>query len=264
MIMLISTIIIIVTIILIHSGLSTRTKQAGQTAKHASVSIHACVQYLSNRTKQAGQTVIAIAQYVLLCRKQAAETTLSPLLWQFAFDDGCSFSPFESLLSTSFGSIARSPNQIQTIGKPSSSLIQTDDCSSPSIIPTNYSTNYLLRLLGLSTDDCSHSPSTISQFQTKASVDLPLRSAATTTTETPIAAPSSTVADDLPTPSPLTVVVDIAGPPRRPTVASAAGPPRPPTAATSIDDLTSPSSPTASVDLPLRSTATPSRPTNLI
>jgi hypothetical protein len=161
MIMLISTItIIIVTIILIHSCLSARTKQAGQTTKHASVSIHAVVKYLSNRTKQAGQTVISIAQYVL-CRKQAAETTILPLLWQFAFD-GCSFSPFASLLSTSFGSIARSPNQIQTTGKPSSSLIQTDDCSSPSF-----------------TDDCSHSPSTISQFQTEADLHQPSTTEAT-------------------------------------------------------------------------------------
>jgi hypothetical protein len=67
--------------------------------------------------------------------------------------------------------------QIQT-WRPSSFLIptQTDDCSSPSFI-----TNYSFKSLKL--DDCSSSPSIISQSQTEAPVDplpLPLHSTATT------------------------------------------------------------------------------------
>jgi hypothetical protein len=161
-----------------------------------------------------------------------------PLLWQFVFD-GCSFSPFESLLSTSFGSIARSPNQIQTTGKPSSSLVQSGNGSSPSfnhdclfspsIIPANYSTNYSLRSLELPTNDCSHSPSTISQFQTKALVEPHLHS--TATTEAIVDLPLRLTAPAL----------SVAGPPRRPTTATVA------------DHSTATE---ASVDLPLRSKAT--------
>jgi hypothetical protein len=138
---------IILTIISIHAFLSNRTKQAGQTAKHASVLSHVLVQYVSEQTTQAGQTAIAIAQYMWKATKPAtlAKTTAgkpfsqkqanglplwrwfapshfgcsrtpfkfkfkSPLPWQFALSSfGCSTSPFKLLV---------------------------DDCSpSPSIIP---------------------------------------------------------------------------------------------------------------------------------
>jgi hypothetical protein len=212
--------IIVISRSLIHAcRLSNRTKKQArlrQTLKHAT-------------GKQARQTDMAITFDSCSCssstsigRKQAVPTA-GKHCSRIIQTDGRSSSPSTTTLTNySFKSL----------------VIPSDDCSfSPSIkepqiwqfalssFGCSYSPFEQLKLLVILIDDCSLSSSIISQFQTKASVDLPLRSAATTTTETPIAAPSSTVADDPTTPLPLTVVVAIANPPGRPTVASAAGPP---------------------------------------
>jgi hypothetical protein len=110
--------------------------------------IHAC---LSNRTKQAGQTVKHAFQKPKpkLTRKQARQTAIAITLSSF---DGCSC-PSESLmplLCYDDCSLSPSKQATPTAGKlSSSSLIQTDDCSSPSFID----------------DDCSLSPSAIQTTQ---------------------------------------------------------------------------------------------------
>jgi hypothetical protein len=248
-------IIIVITIISIHACcLSNRTKQAGQTVKHAfSQTVNHAFPSLSKQTtKQARQTATSIAQYVLKQAEPAIPTALS---------DDCSSSP--SMLTKSECSNYPFRSQIKLF-KFESLVPSVDDCSiSPSTIAKQTirtTTNYPFepKSLIIPFGDCPLSPSIISQFQTEASVDLPLHSAATTT--------EATTND--PT-SPSSPTASVAGPPRRPTSDL---PLRSTDTATAgaTDDPTSPSLPTvtvsgpprrptlaytASVDLPLRSTA---------
>jgi hypothetical protein len=211
------------------------------------ISIHAC--FLSNRTKKrAGQTVKHAFLRSLSkqqTRKQARQTATavaqsSPLLWQFthlsSFDDD----PF----------------------KFKKSLTDDSSLTRPSISPSKpLLWQFTLSFFGCSsspfefkslTDDCSLSPSILSQFQTEASVDLPLHSTATTTEATtddptspslPTRRPTSTITVDLPMRSADTATVTgVVGPPRRPTSAhtasvdlsTIAGPPRRPTSTVSF------------------------------
>jgi hypothetical protein len=133
--------------------------------------------------------------------------------------------------------------QIQTIGEPSnSSSLMIDDCTSPSFQTTGKPSNSSLMI-----DDCS-SPSFISQFQIETSVDLPLHSTATNTTESISrhldrlsTATEALIAD------PIVPSSSVAGAPRRPT-------------SSAVVDPTNQSSTVVSVDLPLRSTATVADP----
>jgi hypothetical protein len=173
--------IVMVTIILIHACLSNRTKQAGQTVKHAFPT-----------GKQARQTVISIT----------FDSCSSPFKSLISYND-CSLSPSKQATPTA--------SHIQTDDCSSSPStaghIQTDDCStSPSFIQTDDcsfrpSTNIQTDDCSTSPsfiDDCSFSPSIISKFQTEAFVDPPcLRSTAT---------PEATA---------------VAGPPQRPTATPA-------------------------------------------
>jgi hypothetical protein len=217
MIMLILTIILIVMIatifISIHACLlSNRTKQAGQTVKHAFLSL------FKQTRKQARQTATAVAQ--------------SPLLWQFtlsSFDDP--FTKFKSLTDDSSLRPSISPSKpllwqftLYFFGCSSSPFkfkSLTDDCSlSPSII-SQFQTEADLQHPLLSTTEATDDPTTPSSTAaataaeatddptspsspTEASVDLPLRSTATVVNRL-----TATVAD-----LPLRSTATVAGPPR--------------------------------------------------